>query len=52
MLWLWRRLVAAALIGPLAWALPYATAVTLEKSKKTGKKEKRKKKKWARGEMC
>ena len=23
-LWLWRRLAAPALIGPLAWELPYA----------------------------
>ena len=25
MLWLWRRLMGAALIGPLAWEPPYAT---------------------------
>ena len=25
LLWLWRRLVATALIGPLAWERPYAT---------------------------
>ena len=24
LLWLWRRLVATALIRPLAWELPYA----------------------------
>ena len=34
LLWLWHRLVAAALILPLAWALPYATHASL-KSKKT-----------------
>ena len=33
-LWLWHRLVAAALIGPLAWELPYATPVALKKTKK------------------
>ena len=34
MLWLWRRLVAIALIRPLAWEPPYATGVTLEKAKR------------------
>ena len=37
LLWLWRRLVAAAPIGPLAWEPLYATNVAL-KDKKTKKK--------------
>ena len=41
LLWLWHRLVAIALIQPLAWEPPYATGVALEKAK--GKKKKRKK---------
>ena len=31
LLWLWRRLTAAALIQPLAWELPYAAGVALKK---------------------
>ena len=40
LLWLWHRLAAAALVGPLAWELPYATGMTLksQKKKKKGKK--------------
>ena len=34
LLWLWRRLVATALIRPLAWEPPRATGVAL-KDKKT-----------------
>ena len=34
LLWLWRRLGAAALIGPLAWESPYAAGATLKKKKK------------------
>ena len=34
LLWLWRRLVATALIGPLAWEPPYAMGVVLEIPKK------------------
>ena len=30
LLWLWHRLVAAALIQPLAWKLPYATRVAIK----------------------
>ena len=37
-LWLWWRPAAAALIGPLAWKLPYAVGVAL---KRPGKKKKR-----------
>ena len=29
LLWLWHRLAAAALIGPLVWEPPYATALTI-----------------------
>ena len=32
LLWLWRRPVAASLIGPLAWELPYAVGVTLKRT--------------------
>ena len=37
MLWLWYRLVATAPIRPLAWELPYAKEVALEKAKKKKK---------------
>ena len=30
---LWRRLTAAALIGPLAWELPYATVWAIKRKK-------------------
>ena len=33
MLWLWYRLVAAALIRPLAWEPPYAVGVALKRQK-------------------
>ena len=33
LLWLWRRPAATALIQPLAWKPPYATASALEKTK-------------------
>ena len=32
--WLWRRLAAAVLIGPLAWELPHATLATIKKQNK------------------
>ena len=32
-LWLWCRLVAAALIRPLAWELPYAAGAALKRQK-------------------
>ena len=38
LLWLWCRLVATALIGPLDWQPPYATGVALENKKKKGRK--------------
>ena len=31
--WLWHRLAATAPIGPLAWELPYAAGVILNKTK-------------------
>ena len=34
LLWLWRRLVATALIGPLAWEPPYAAGAALEMAKR------------------
>ena len=40
LLWLWRRPVAAALIGPLAWEPPYAAGAAQRNSKKTKKKKK------------
>ena len=33
LLWLWRRLVAAALIRPLAWEPPYAVGAALKRQK-------------------
>ena len=41
LLWLWCRLVAAALIRPLACEPPYASDVVLEKDKKRKEKKKR-----------
>ena len=34
LLWLWRRLVATALIRPLSWEPPYAVGAALEKAKR------------------
>ena len=36
-LWLWRRLAATALIGPLAWEPPYAAGAALKRTKKKKK---------------
>ena len=33
LLWLWHRLVATALFGPLAWEPPYAVGVALKRQK-------------------
>ena len=33
LLWLWCRLVATALIGPLAWEPPHAVGVALKQQK-------------------
>ena len=38
LLWLWRRPVATAPIGPLAWEPPYAAGAAQEKQNKTKKK--------------
>ena len=43
-LWLWCRLVAVALIGPLAWETPYATGAAIKGKKKKKKKKKERKK--------
>ena len=40
LLWLWRRLVATALIGPQAWEPPYALGSGPRKGKKTKKQKK------------
>jgi len=34
LLWLWRRLVATALIRPLAWEPPYAAGAAQEMAKR------------------
>ena len=44
-LWLWRRLVATAPIGPLAWEPLYAMGAAQENGKKTKNKTKQKNKK-------
>ena len=33
LLWVWRRLVAVALIRPVAWEPPYAVGAALKKEK-------------------
>ena len=40
---LWCRSATTALIGPLAWAPPYAASSALKRQKKKKKKEKKKK---------
>ena len=42
LLWLWHRLEALALIGPLAWRPPYAMGTALKRPKKTKKRQKKK----------
>ena len=41
LLWLWRKPVATAPIGPLAWEPPYAAGSSPKKGKKTKKKRKK-----------
>ena len=41
LLWLWRRLVATALIRPLAWEPPYAAGAAQETAKRPKKKKKK-----------
>ena len=48
LLWLWRRLAAAALIGSLAWEPPYVSSTTL-KSKKKKEREERERERGERG---
>jgi len=43
LLWLWRRLVATALIGPLTWEPPNVMGAALEKTKRQKKRKKIKK---------
>ena len=45
LLWLWCRLVATAVIRPLAWEPPYAMDAALKGQKTKKKKKKRKEKK-------
>jgi len=44
LLWLWRRPVATAPIGPLAWEPPYAMGAALKQNKTKQKKTKQNKK--------
>ena len=44
LLWLWRRPAVIAPIQPLAWELPYATGVALEKAKRQKDKKQNTKK--------
>ena len=39
LLWLWHRLAAVALFGPLAWGPPYAADVALKRQKVKKKKK-------------
>ena len=36
---LWRKLLATALVGPLAWELPYATGAAQQKKKKRSRQK-------------
>ena len=40
-LWLWHRLVAVAVICPLAWELPYAVGMALKKKKRKERERKK-----------
>ena len=44
LLWLWRRLLATALIEPVAWEPPYAAGAALEKAKRQKRKKRKKRK--------
>ena len=37
LLWLWHKLAATALIGPLAWEPPYASSAALKRKNKKQK---------------
>ena len=41
LLWLWRRLVATALMQPLAWEPPHAAEAAQEMAKRQKQKQKR-----------
>jgi len=41
LLWLWRRLMATALISPLAWKPPYAVGAALKRQKRQEKERKK-----------
>ena len=45
-LWLWCRQAAAALIGPLAWELPYASGAVLKRKRKKKRKKKKRRVQW------
>ena len=45
LMWLWRRPVAVAPIGPLAWEPPYVADVALRRKRKKERKKKKKEKK-------
>ena len=40
LLWLWCKLAAIALMGPLAWEAPYARSAALKRQKRKRKKKK------------
>ena len=42
LLWLWHRLAATALIGPLTWEPPYAVGTALKRQKAKKKKDQKK----------
>ena len=46
LLWLWYRLAAAVLFGPLAWELPHAAGEALKRLKKKKKKKEKKERKF------
>ena len=52
LLWLWRRPVATALIGPLAREPPYAAGSALKRKKKEKDRKERKKRKEMGTQQC
>ena len=52
LLWLRYRMVAIALIGPLAWEIPYAVGIDLKRKKKKRKKKRKQAKQLAMVEVC
>ena len=47
LLWLWCGLTATTRIGPLAWALPYATGAALKRKNKEEEEEVASRVEWA-----